>query len=281
MQGEEEKTMAQTIDEKRKPSGNGLKYDSAVLSGCELFLLVTIIWMLASPLSGGEKFGNIMLCLMTSVLLVTPWVFEKTSKMNLPALLKVLFIFLIIGGPVLGKIYKFYYRFSLWDKLLHTSSGFLFAVIGAMIPQLLDKENASHSFALELACAMCFTLAIAAVWEFFEFSMDKFFGMDMQQDTLLTGINSYLLGSGTGVLGSIENIESVTINGIDTGMAGYIDIGLIDTMGDMLVCTVGGILYCVLRVLYKKGKKVAAWLSKLLPSMMTSQQEGLASSETK
>ena len=111
--------------------------------------------------------------------------------------------------------------------------------------------------------------------------MDKFFGMDMQQDTLLTGINSYLLGSGTGVLGSIENIESVTINGIDTGMAGYIDIGLIDTMGDMLVCTVGGILYCVLRVLYKKGKKVAAWLSKLLPSMMTSQQEGLASSETK
>lgn len=273
--------MAQLNGEKRKTLGIGLKCDSAVLIGCELFLLVTIIGMLASPLSSGEKFGNIMLCLMTSVLLVTPWVFEKTSRMNLPALLKILFIFLIFGGPVLGKIYKFYYRFALWDKLLHTSSGFLFAVIGAMIPQLLDKENTSHSFALELACSMCFTLAIAAIWEFFEFSMDKFFGMDMQQDTLLTGINSYLLGSGTGVLGSIEDIESVTINGIDTGMAGYIDIGLIDTMGDMLVCTLGGILYCVLRVLYKKGKKAAAWLSKLLPSMMTSPKEGLVSSENK
>lgn len=272
--------MAQSNNKNRKLFGAGLKCDSAVLIGCELFILITIIRMLASQLPSGEKLGNIMVCLMTAVLLVTPWVFEKTSRMNLPVLLKILFIFLIIGGPLLGKIYKFYYRFALWDKLLHTSSGFLFAVLGAMLPQLFDKENDSHSFALELACAMCFTLAIAVVWEFFEFAMDKLFGMDMQQDTVLHGINSYLLGSETGVLGSIENIESVTINGIDIDMAGYIDVGLIDTMVDMLVCTVGGILYCIVRALYEKEKKAAAWLSKLLPSMMPSPQEGLVSSET-
>lgn len=52
--------------------------------------------------------------------------------------------------------------------------------------------------------ALSLTLAIAAVWEFYEYAMDTFFGMDMQQDTIVSGINSYLLGSEKGVAGSVS-----------------------------------------------------------------------------
>ncbi len=55
---------------------------------------------------------------------------------------------------------------------------------------LWDSGNKSHSHALKLVSALSFTLAIAAVWEFYEYAMDTFFGMDMQQDTIVSGINS-------------------------------------------------------------------------------------------
>ena len=120
---------------------------------------------------------------------------------------------LIMGGPIFGKIYKFYYIIPFWDKSLHVSSGFLFAVIGAVLPDVLDSGNKSHSQALKLVSALSFTLAIAAVWEFYEYAMDTFFGMDMQQDTIVSGINSYLLGSEKGVAGSVSDIQSVIVNG--------------------------------------------------------------------
>lgn len=232
---------------------------------CEAFILVTLILSLAGVLSSDKPSGNALICLMVSLLLLMPWVFEHCFKLYMPILLKVMFMLLIIGGPILGKIYRFYYIVPLWDKLLHTSSGFLFAVIGAMIPQVLDEKNSNHSQALVLTCAMCFTLAIAVIWEFFEFGMDRFFGMDMQQDTWITDINSYLLGTEKGSLGSIYGINSLIINGEQIATQGYLDIGLIDTMHDMLVCALGGLIYCVCNVLYHKSVKALSWFSNIIP----------------
>ena len=98
--------------------------------------------------------------------------------------------------------------------------------------------------------ALSFTLAIAAVWEFYEYAMDTFF-----RNGYAAGYNCvrhkipYLLGSEKGVAGSISDIQSVIVNGEELSINGYLDIGLIDTMQDMLVCTLGGICYCVCFIL--------------------------------
>ena len=98
---------------------------------------------------------------------------------------------------------------------------------------------------------MCFSIAIAVLWECCEFGADTFLGMDMQDDTVIHSLTSYLLGESPGVTGSIENIQSVTVNGIV--LPGYIDIGLIDSMLDMLLETLGSIVTC-LALLLDKGK---------------------------
>ena len=79
--------------------------------------------------------------------------------------------------------------------------------------------------------------------------MDRLFGMDMQRDTIVTSLHSYDLGGAAGVIGSIESINSVTVNG--QALEGYLDIGLIDTMGDMMIETVGAVAYAVAYALDK------------------------------
>ena len=170
-------------------SANGFEKRPAAKKNCadygfcaaQIFIALTT----AVSLLFGKKLGwnlreNMLICIMTSVLLFSPWLAEHVLKVSFPPILKLLFMLLILGGPIFGKIYKFYYIIPFWDKSLHVSSGFLFAVIGAVLPDVLDSGNKSHSHALKLVSALSFTLAIAAVWEFYEYAMDTFFGMDMQ-----------------------------------------------------------------------------------------------------
>ena len=96
-------------------------------------------------------------------------------------------------------------------------------------------------------------MAVAVLWEFCEFGADTFLGMDMQYDTVVHGLNSYLLGDRVGVIGNISDIESITVNSVLLPIDGYIDIGLIDTMLDMLLETIGAVIACIIMWL-DKGK---------------------------
>ena len=68
----------------------------------------------------------------------------------------------------------------------------------------------------------------------------------------MTHLTSYLRGEGVGVTGSIENIQSVVVNGIT--LPGYIDIGLTDSMLDMMLESLGALVTCLL-ILLDKGKR--------------------------
>ena len=104
--------------------------------------------------------------------------------------------------------------------------------------------------------ALCFSIAVSAVWEFFEYGMDFFFAMDMQNDTVVHSIHSYMLGDSLGVLGSMEQIQEVSINWQSLGVGGYLDIGLIDTMNDMMLESLGALVYVLIYVL-TGGKRQA------------------------
>ena len=141
---------------------------------------------------------------------------------------------------MLGHCWKLYYTVPVWDKLLHISGGVVFAVLGAyLFDRMMGELPAGKS-----VFAFCFSATVAVLWEFAEFGADIFLGMDMQNDTVIYGLTSYLLGESLGVTGSIENIRSVVVNG--RALPGYIDIGLIDTMLDMLLETAGAAATCLL-----------------------------------
>ena len=124
--------------------------------------------------------------------------------------------------------------------MLHAFGGVAFALIGAFLfERMAQGKQKPYVVAL---FALIFSIAVAAVWEFMEFGADRFFGMDMQDDMVIHQITSYLLGDQVGVTGMIDGIESVIVNGTALPVAGYIDIGLFDSMLDMLLESLGAIL---------------------------------------
>ena len=70
-------------------------------------------------------------------------------------------------------------------------------------------------------------------------------GMDMQRDTIVSSLHSYSLGDAPGVVGHIDRIESVVVNGKVLCEGGYLDIGLFDTIGDMAIESLGALVLAV------------------------------------
>ena len=210
---------------------------------CEIFTVITIITLWA----GGEP-DRLALAFGTLLLVLLPMLLEKLFQCRI-CLPVYIFALAYAIGPMLGHCWKLYYTVPVWDKLLHISGGVMFAILGVYFFDLLTKSKDLP--VVRTIFALCFSMAIAVLWEFCEFGADTFLSMDMQDDTVVYGLTSYLLGDAVGITGSIENIHSVVVNGIT--LPGYIDIGLIDSMLDMLLETAGAMVTCVILWL-DKGK---------------------------
>ena len=111
---------------------------------------------------------------------------------------------------------------------------------------LVDILNRSKKFSIQLSPVF---LAIVAILFFhdsgravgiFRMCMDRFFGMDMQKDTIIHGFSSVMLDpTHSNIPVPVENITEVIVNGKELGLGGYLDIGLLDTMNDLFVNFIG------------------------------------------
>lgn len=213
---------------------------------CEAFAVITIIMMIVS-----KQYDRLLLAFATPFIILAPKILELIfrCKIGLPVYLFGLFYAI---GPMLGQCYNLYYTVSWWDKMLHISGGVMFAFLGLFLFEKYVGKDKKKTV-MTAVFALCFSMAIAVLWEFCEFGADTFLGMDMQDDTVITHINSYLLNEGVGVAGSIENIEEVIVNGQALPIKGYIDIGLTDTILDMLLETMGAVVVAMIYIA-SKGK---------------------------
>lgn len=210
-----------------------------------VFSVITVILLLSD-----SQMDRLLLAVVTFFLTLLPATVEKLfhCRIRLP-----LYIFALLYaiGPMLGHCWYFYYTIAWWDKLLHICGGVMFAIVGAYLFARMTKRD--ENSLVSAVFALCFSMAVAVLWEFIEFGADCFLGMDMQDDTVITGLTSYLLGESVGITGSIADIEAVTVNGALLPVTGYIDIGLIDSMLDMLLESLGALSTSLL-LLADKGK---------------------------
>lgn len=120
-------------------------------------------------------------------------------------------------------------------------------------------------------------MTIGVFWEFFEFSMDRFLGFDMQKDTVIHTISSVMLNpTGENDPVVMENISDVTVSGHDLGLGGYLDIGLIDTMQDLFVNFIGALVFSVLGYFFVKNKNDDSVVVKLIPHKKDKDKDYLA-----
>ncbi len=97
-------------------------------------------------------------------------------------------------------------------------------------------------------------MTVGVMWEFFEFSMDWFFGMDMQKDWIVPAINSVKLNP-TGANVPIHvDVQSLVVNGETWNLGGYLDIGIVDTMKDLIVNFIGAVVFSIIGILYLRNR---------------------------
>lgn len=173
------------------------------------------------------------------IILVTlaPFFLAKLFRVFIPPEFVLLAIGFVFASLFLGEVHGYYSRFWWWDIALHSGSGFLLGIIGFLLVYVLNETEdiGVHMKPGFVAFfAFLFALGIGALWEIFEFAMDRFFGTTMQK----------------GMLGDPS--------------------GLTDTMWDLIVDTLGALVISIIGYGYIKtsGKKsfLERWINAFINS---------------
>lgn len=224
-----------------------------VVFGVYVVLRLIVIGMLTVNVFQGD-YESAFVCGLVLVLFVAPSFVERKLRIEIPSVLEVIILLFIFAAEILGELGSYYMQYPYWDTLLHTTNGFLCAAFGFSLVDILSR-NKQEKFRLSplyvALAAFCFSMTVGVVWEFFEYGMDCLFHTDMQKDTVIHFISTVHLpptaGAKTAVL---DGIQSVTVNGQELGLGGYLDIGLHDTMADLLVNFLGAVVFSVIGYIY-------------------------------
>ena len=222
------------------------------------------------------NYHNMFLGILTLFLFMVPAVLDQTLGVTIPAGLETVILIFIFSAEILGEINAFYVKIPVWDTILHTTNGFLMAAIGFA---LIDLFNRSDRFSIKMSpyfvafFAFCFSMTVGVLWEFFEFSMDWFFGLDMQKDWILPSINSVKLNQTGANVPVHVDIQSVVINGEKWNLGGYLDIGIVDTMKDLMVNFIGAVVFSIIGILYLKHRGKGKLAASLIPQVRDEKEQ--------
>lgn len=122
----------------------------------------------------------------TLLLTFITYFFSRKYEVQVPIELDIVAVVFIYAAIFLGEVHGFYASFWWWDVILHTGSALVFGLIGFTIMYVLHEgKKFKASDAIIVLFSFCFAVAIGAVWEIFEFSMDQAFGFNMQKHGLV------------------------------------------------------------------------------------------------
>ncbi len=202
-------------------------------------------------------------CVLVLIIYTLPQLVENKLNIDIPTALEVIIFVFVFAAEILGELQSYFIKYSNWDTILHTSSGFLCAAVGF---SLVDLLNRSDNVKVQLSpgylalTAFCFSMTIGVLWEFIEFSADRLFLLDMQKDTIVSQISSVSLDPTNSNISitvkDIEDVILVTGSGEQPlGLGGFLDIGLYDTMEDLFVNFVGAVVFSVAAFFECKSEK--------------------------
>lgn len=246
-----------------------------------LILRALVLLTLVAQIFNGH-YENVYICILTMILFMLPSFVERRLHIDLPDTLEIVILVFIFAAEILGEIQEYYLIIPFWDTVLHTINGFMFAAIGFCLVNLLN-ENKRTSMSLSpfyvAVMAFCFSMTIGVLWEFFEWAMDSWFGLDMQKDTVITAFNTVNLDpQGHNIAFHVKNVADVLLvyeDGTQSamGLGGYLDIGLLDTMMDMFVNFIGAVVFSVIGYFYVKNKGKGRFARMFIPEVMESPRD--------
>ncbi|MPW26446.1 hypothetical protein GC105_11660 [Alkalibaculum sp. M08DMB] len=125
--------------------------------------------------------------ILTLIMMFLPYIVEKKFRVDIPSIFEIVLVIYIYAAVFLGSTNGFYSVFWWWDKMLHGLSGLIFGNIGFFIVSYLNsnkKINIKLSPGFVALFSFCFAIAIGAIWEIYEYTIDYFFNTTMQNASL-------------------------------------------------------------------------------------------------
>ena len=219
--------------------------------------VVAVYWILRLIVIGvmvmtiiHKNYESTFVCVLVLILFMLPRFVERNFRIELPSTLEIIILVFIFAAEILGELKSYFITYPHWDSMLHTTTGFISAAFGFAMVDLLNRNKPQHfklSPVFLALVAFCFSMTVGVLWEFFEFSMDYLFHMDMQKDMIIHSFASVTLDpTNSNIPVLVDNITDVAINGKSLGLGGYLDVGLYDTMQDLFVNFVGALTFSVI-----------------------------------
>lgn len=134
-----------------------------------------------------KNYINTFTSVFTLFLTFLPFIIAKKEHIKLPSSFQIIILLFIFAAQYLGEMNSYYLKYWWWDIMLHTFSGIILGFIGYLLVYILNKEekvNVYLSPFFMVLFSFTFAVALGAIWEIFEFSMDSIFGTNMQKSGL-------------------------------------------------------------------------------------------------
>lgn len=167
--------------EQRNPSRIGLARRAHVLVLLVLQSVMAFEFVLL-VLDGRWQHVFLVAAVMAGTL--APELLRNRLPVEIPSEVQILAILFVFATIFLGEVRDYYERIWWWDLALHTTAGLLMGLLGFLIVFVLNQSpdvqlKMRSSFVALFAFA--FALALGSLWEVFEFTMDRAFGLTMQK----------------------------------------------------------------------------------------------------
>ncbi|MFA6974323.1 MAG: hypothetical protein WC238_06380 [Parcubacteria group bacterium] len=183
-------------------------------------LMIILLFTLLVAFIGAliqKNWITMLFILIISILMCIPMVIGKLSKIDIPFPLEVFSVLFIYASLFLGELNHYYTTYWWWDVLLHMASGLAFGIIGFIILYVLSQvEKIQTSPKLVAIFSFSFALAIGALWEIVEFTIDRTLGTNMQSGSFFwTNLNG-------GLLDTMKDLIDDSIGALFSGIMGYL-----------------------------------------------------------
>lgn len=149
----------------------------------------------------GVKFGRIILIAVTVLAML---IFCKKSFLKKSSTAYFVILGFIFISMYLANVWN-WYGIPKYDKILHTFSGAIIAVIGYILYIYLfgDDNSSKIKKSAPIVFVIAFSTAAAGVWEIWEFTTDTLFGLCAQNNSLNDTMWDIICGTIMGILTTI------------------------------------------------------------------------------
>lgn len=157
------------------------KWNQLVIS---LIFLLNSGFLLQMIMSGHH--GRILVTLSLYLTVWVPAIARAVFKVKIPERMELAYLIFLFFAQFLGSIVNLYASIYWFDSFTHFVSGILTAIFAIAVLFWFHKYD-HKSIAFNIFFMIAFSLMVASLWEFFEFTADRISGGDTQK-VLETGV---------------------------------------------------------------------------------------------